>query len=314
MPKIINTIYGNISIPDLQDDLIINTLRLHGEWAYCEAAFLAPYVRESDVIWDVGAFLGTFGLGLTQACSETPAELIAFEPSSLLYPCIKDNLVRNARCSSKLFPHAIGKKSGYLRPQTVTEKNIGAIAYTEVNDGEGIRESDVECKSLSEIRSFLGDYNFLKLDAEGMENEIIRSDIVFIAEKKPTIWAECNESKSSILLLEALIWAGYKVFYVAFPAFRKDNFRQSKESIYPMAYEAALLASPRVQENDFEITIFGEELIIRKVETSYDLRKALWATPRWSLPEWVDMSKPELIALIGRNVRDEQLSHFLTGC
>jgi FkbM family methyltransferase len=284
---------------------------MHGEWAFAEQLLISRLILADDVVWDVGAFLGTFGIGVTRLSETAPAKLVAVEPSAALYPHLLANLERNAPCPFQIAPFAAGATSGRLRPCSGTgEGNAGAIAYEAATDGTEA-EGDVICKSLQDLRAEYGDYDVLKLDIEGMENDAIRGDIDYILNHRPVIWAECNESLSSILLLEALIWLKYEPVYVAFPAFRRQNFNGSTEAIYPMAYEAVLLAAPPKRLTSFHAEVPGEDIIVRPVKTSFDLRRALWNTPRWSMPEWAELSKPELVARLGRNQRQEELVAFL---
>jgi FkbM family methyltransferase len=304
----LQTIYGSVKAPDWNKDLIIRTLRTYGEWAFSEQLLLAPMLRQTDVLWDVGAFLGTFGLGVAQLAARPPTRLVSVEPSSVLQPFLTENLKRNAPCPVKIVPFAVGQTSGWLRPKGGVDANAGSLAY----DGTDVSYGAVPCRSLANLRAEYGDYNVLKLDVEGMENEAIRGDIPYIQESRPVIWTECNEDLSSILLLEALVWLGYEPLYVAFPFFRGKNFNRSQERIYPMAYEAVLLAAQPDRLASFTGKVEGEDIIVKPVKTSYDLRRALWATPRWSMPEWVDLTRPELVALLGRQMQKKELAEFLS--
>lgn len=296
-----------LTVPEWKDDLVVKTLRMYGEWAFSEQLLLAPMLRSEDNFWDVGAFLGTFGLGVAQLAQKPPAELVSVEPGHELQPFLKENLKANAPCRSRIAPFAVGQSTGWLKPQGDAGTNAGGIAYENSETSEGA----VPCRPLEDLRAEFGDYDVLKLDVEGMENAAIRGDIEFIKEHRPVIWAECNEHTSSVLLLEALVWLGYEPLYVAFPSFRSQNFNKSQERIYPMAYEAVLLAAMPDRIADFTGKVEGEDVIVRPVTTSYDLRRALWSTPRWSIPEWADMTRPELIALLGRLEQKQELSEFL---
>ena len=307
MPIELITAYGTLSAPDWQDDLIIRVLRAHGEWAYSEQLLIAPLLQAGDIVWDVGAFLGTFGIGVTQLSKAKLAKLVAIEPGATLYPHLLANLEQNAVCPFEIAPYAVGETAGRVRRRDVTDAgNAGAIAYEVADEG-----GDIICKSLQQLRVEHGDYDVLKLDIEGMENAVIRSDIDYILERRPVIWAECNETASSILLLEALCWLNYEPIYVAFPSFRKQNFNGSTETIYPMAYEAVLLAASSERLVAFRGIVDNEDIIIRQVKNSFELRQALWNTPRWAQPEWAGLSRPELVALIGHLARNESLDTFL---
>lgn len=301
------TAYGKFSTPNWQDDLIVRTLRAHGEWAFAEQLLIAPLIQSGDIVWDVGGFLGTFGIGVTQLSNAKPAKLVVVEPSAALYPHLLANLKKNAPCPFEVVPFGVAETAGRLRRRGSTDEgNAGAIAYEVADEG-----GDIISKTLQQLRAEHGDYTVLKLDIEGMENAAIRSDIEYIQQHRPVIWAECNETVSSILLLEALCWLQYEPIYVAFPAFRKQNFNGSADMIYPMAYEAVLLAAPPERLAAFRGVVDNEDIIVRPVKTSFDLRQALFNTPRWALPEWARMSKAELVAVIGHQMREENLHDFL---
>jgi FkbM family methyltransferase len=312
------TIYGRITVPDWPDDIILRSLAALGEWSYLEQEIVARVVREGDVLWDGGAFLGTFGIGVSQIAErggQPLSRLVAIEPGAELRLCLAENLGRNVTCGHIVLSCALGAVSGRLVPDTPADAvagNHGAIAYHAVEGPEDVPgTAGIECQPLWHLREQHGDYDILKLDIEGMEVEALKGDFEHIRARKPVIWAECNEALSSILLLEALVAAGYSPLYIAFPAFRQANFRGLVDLPYPMAYEAALLAAPAERLAGLDVSGLGEEIIVKPVTTSWDLRQALWTTPRWAEPAWTRASRAELVALLGRMSRGETLSKFL---
>jgi FkbM family methyltransferase len=270
-------------------------------------------VRKGDVLWDGGAFLGTFGIGVAQIAEQTGqplARLVAIEPGAELRPFLTDNLQRNVTCDHVLVACALGAVVGRLMPTDVMAGNHGALAYHATDQTEE-DAAGVESLPLWHLRAQYGGYDILKLDVEGMEVEALKGDFEYIRDHKPVIWAECNEALSSIKLLEALVAAGYAPLYLAFPAFRRANFRSVTDLSYPMAYEAVLLAALPDRLAQLDVTGLGEEVIVKPVTTSWDLRQALWATPRWADPSWTTASRAELIALLGRLKRGEVIRAFL---
>lgn len=307
-----DTIYGQITAPDWSDDLIVRSLSVLGEWSYLEQQILARLVRKGDVLWDGGAFLGTFGIGVAQIAGrsgQSLARLVAIEPGAELRPFLANNLQRNATCDHMLVACAVGSAAGRLVPADVLAGNHGALAY-HTTDKADEETPVVECLPMWHLRERYGDYDILKLDVEGMEVEALKGDFEFIRDRKPLIWAECNEAMSSLLLLEALVAAGYAPHYLAFPAFRQANFHAQIDLPYPMAYEAALLAAPPDRLAQLDVSGLGEEIIVKSVTTSWDLRQALWATPRWAQPAWTTASRAELIALLGHLTRGDSLGAF----
>ena len=297
-----------MTVPDWPDDLIVRTLRAYGEWSLAEQMLLSPMLRQTDALWDVGAFLGTFGLGVAQLASKPPRRIVVLEPSTILLPYLQDNLTRNAPCPFLIAPYAVGQEVARLRLRAdQDDRNAGAQSYETANAAE----EGLLGRSLRDLRAEYGDYDVLKLDIEGMENEAILGDIDYVQRSSPLIWAECNEHEASIALLESLVWLKYQPLYVAFPFFRKENTNRSSERIFPMAYEAALLAAPLDRLADFVGKVDGEEIIVRPVTTPDDLRQALWSTPRWAAPEWIELSREELIGLLGHQTLYGDLTKFL---
>lgn len=312
------TVYGEFETPEWPNDLIIKSLREYGEWSYCEQIMFAQLLKSGDALWDGGAFLGTFGIGVAQLAHQggrCPSKIVAIEPNRMLQNYLKKNLYINAPCPTELISSAIGPTSGTLEPDTSVSEgtrdgsvNTGARTYkaSTANSSE-----TVESRALWQLREIAGPYDAIKLDIEGMEGEALRGDFEYLRDRKPLVWAECNEALSSLMLLEVLVSAGYEPLYVALPAFRARSFRGELPALFPMAYEAALLAAPPERLYGLDPTATAEEIIVRPVRTSWDLRQALWLTPRWATPEWAKMSRPELVALLGRISQGADLGVFL---
>lgn len=307
----LDTLYGRLQIPDWPDDLIIRSLKELGEWCAIEPILAASLLEPGETLWDGGAFLGTFALGV--AAASRPAHVVAIEANPLLGPALTHNLAL-LPCPSDLVAKGLGARPCWLVPVDEDASNHGATAYRQSDEVPGTGPA-IACETLPGLRARLGDYDVLKLDLEGMELEALRADFAFLRARKPVIWAECNESRDSLDLLGALKWLNYDVLYVAFPAFRKANHRGSADLIFPMAYEAALVAGPadrlnRLAEQASDLAP-GEEILLRRIDTAYDLRRALFDTPRWARREWATMTRAELIAQLVRCRNGVKIETFL---
>jgi len=301
------SLYGPMSLPSAAtDDLIVRSLRDYGEWAFPEADLFSVLIESTDFVWDIGACVGTFGLGAT---IHNHARLLAVEANAAVYPCLQDNLARNAAGRSTAVMAAVGVEIGWATDIEKSPGNLGATRFAVSTHGQ---DAGVPMTTLRELRATHGDYDALKLDIEGMELDALRGDVDFLAHRKPLVWAECNENAASFYVWSGLKWLGYDPVYVAFPAFRKDNFKATGDCIYPMAYEAAIVgASPEILAR-LVAEADRRNLIVRPIETTFDLRQALWNTPRWSKDDWPAMSKAELIARLGRMSTGQTLETFFS--
>lgn len=309
-----STLYGPMDLPDWPDDLIVQALQLYGEWGAVETAIFGHLLPENAVLWDCGAFLGSFTLGVAKHCKLYAA--LAIEANPELAPFLESNLGRLAPCPVTVVLGGVGARQGSLRLQNQggVTANHGAQAY-DFGETDPDGADTVPCYPLKNLRRRYGDYTALKLDVEGMEVDVIKGDYAYIKERHPIIWAECNEEKSSLTILSALKSLGYKPVYVAFPAFRKKNYLSNPDLQYSFAYEASLFAAPHdlLDTIDWSHEVF-EDAIVREVATIFDLRKAMFDTPRWGRPDWEALSRAELIARLTRAISDQNFETFLTKC
>jgi FkbM family methyltransferase len=303
----ISTLYGLITAPDWNDDLIVRSLVACGEWAEAEAELMAPLLEASDSLWDLGAFLGTFTLGVSRFVQ--PREVLLLEPNPELYQHLEFNIGSNISYPSTILSAGVGVRSGWLCPKIAEDPlNRGARAYR-LSDTKECNSSI--CYSLPDLRRRFGAYNALKIDIEGMEADVLKGDIAYLEVHHPILWVECNENGDSLHLLGLLISLGYDVKYIAFPAFRRLNYKNTQRLIYPMAYEAALVAALPERMRRFTGEAEGEDTICRPVRTADELRRALFDTPRWCRYDWTMLNRAELIARLGRMQTGDRIEDFL---
>ena len=115
-----------------------------------------------------------------------------------MLPHLRVNLETNAPCPFEIAPFAVAGKSGRMRARADSgTDNAGAIAYEPADAGE----DGVDCLSLRDLRALYGNYDVLKLDIEGMEDEAIRGDAAFMSERRrssgPNAMKICKASSCS---------------------------------------------------------------------------------------------------------------------
>lgn len=305
----ITTRYGQLTVPNIRSDLIGRFLQHYGEWAWDEVSFVASMLPDNASVLDVGAFLGTFGLGVSL---HRPLRSLCFvEASPLNARMLERNVRRNAQVPAVVI-EALVTGSGYSRPAFghADPENLGSTSYAPGSTGELLVEPPLVLLTVSKIREEHGPFDLVKLDAEGMELEILRCDAEFLASGETTIWTECNEAPSSIELADLLLSWGLDLHYFAFPSHNPDNARRQTEALLPLAYEAGLLAAPR-SAPVLSDTLRRHGCILQPIWNSADLREMLWRTPRWGLPEWQGASAEQVAALAGHALRDDDRRSFL---
>lgn len=303
------TRYGPMRVPG-GADLISRFLRRYGEWSFLETDFVLGALSPGSRILDMGAFVGTFSLSMLRSA---PRRIVAIEGNPAVYPLLSENLARN--CTAEyLALHLVVGTHGVTSPVPAyaPADNLGAVSFVE-QDGLGTPsvETAPEVVGLQEIRRRHGDFEFIKLDIEGAELHALQADADWLSQHTPVLWVECNESPQSLKLLEFIAGLGYEVYYCAYPSYNPDNHLRDPEPMFPVAYEAGLLAVPRgtsVKLSEWQ-RLRGCDLI--RVRDAEHLRQCLWVTPRWGLGPWTNIPTSRLQALCSHLHRQESFDQFL---
>ncbi|WP_168171522.1 FkbM family methyltransferase [Lacimicrobium sp. SS2-24] len=162
-------------------------------------------VEDGDIIIDCGAFVGGFSV----ACANIAKLIIAIEPSSLNYFCLDNNLKPYENALALRF--ALGNECGVVQlncstsavEHSLLEPDDGDILYTET---VAISRVDALIKSIGIDR-----VDFLKLEAEGFEPEIITG----LGELRPKKLAidvspERNNESPANEIIKVLVNHGYE--------------------------------------------------------------------------------------------------------
>ncbi len=156
---------------------IAQTGRLdHDEWLF---KHLDQYVKEGDVVIDAGAHIGTHTIWYSKKVDHS-GKVYAFEASTKAYEC----LIHNCKGIKNISLHntALGEKSGTVTINEIAE-NQGMNFTTENGD---IPMITIDSLGLNKL-------NFIKIDCEGAEPEILDGATETIARCKPIMFIEINK-------------------------------------------------------------------------------------------------------------------------
>lgn len=300
----IETRYGLVR--GFRDDLICEFLRAYGEWSFFETLLINSVIPERSSIFDIGAFLGTFSMSM-----RTPRFILAVDANPLVAPLLTENLRRNLNSAHAVVSGAVGNMTTTFGEYT-DKQNFGSFRIC-AKAQAAASSTEIPAHSLAALREKFGDYDVLKIDIEGSEVDLLKSDAEWIKQHKPFIWAECNEDPRSLTLLEVLLDFGMEIYYFCYPCFNPENFNANAKRIFPVAFEGGLLAVPPGTTVTCPPVAAEAGARLSRMHSTNDLRVALWETPRWAEDEWKDMPASALIALCGRITLGQRFSDFLGG-
>lgn len=302
----IPTRYGPLHIPCRDPDLIEGFLRRYGEWGWDEACFIASVLPDGARVLDIGAYLGTFGLGVSLL--RPLGALCAVEANPALTPYLTANL-RLAPCPAAAVEAMVAPPGAPPRPGAAPADNASAASFVPGAPGDPI-PAPARAVTLERLRAEHGPFDLVKLDAEGMEAEIMRSDAEFLAEGGTALWVECNEHPRSLDLCALMLGWGLQVHLFAAPVHNPDNLGHDPAPTHPWSFEAGLLAAPR-RAPRLHPDLQRHHCILRPIGSGAELEEALWRVPRWGMPDWPLDDPAALAALAGRTIRNQPRDTFL---
>jgi FkbM family methyltransferase len=148
------------------------------------------YIKKSnakigDVIFDVGAYCGTQSIYWSKIVGES-GKVICFEPDSRNYDVLKKNIdLHNASNITAL------KLGLFSEDKTIYFSNNGSMGSQVIKEGNE-NTSEIQVRTLESIFKELNltKLDFIKMDIEGSEMEVLKSSKEFIQKLKPSFIIE----------------------------------------------------------------------------------------------------------------------------
>ncbi len=231
------TLWGPMLVPP-NDQYVAQSLIRTGEFSPEEFATWRRYLPEGSVVFDAGANIGAHTLAFASAIGMRGI-VFAIEPQRVLYQMLNGSLALCGARNVVARNVALGREDGgyaripmldYAAPQ-----NFGGLDLRAV-------PADAPCENIPirSIDSFgLPRLEFLKIDCEGMELDILHGAKETITKCRPVISAEADREPNQPAMLAWFRLNGYRVWWHKPPL----------GALFPTNISINLLALPREREN-----------------------------------------------------------------
>lgn len=186
-----------------------------------ENQFLKSLDLTGITILDVGGWEGVFAMFFARAVGKD-GRVIVFEPNPKNAEIIKENIALNNLSNVTVTQHAVGRASGVskLIVDTSLSSGTGTIhgnVHTKQNDS--VKQVDVDLISLDEFISQSGVVpDFIKIDVEGFEWEVLQGMSEFLENHSPMLFIEMHDDylqdskdKHGDDIVQYLLDRGYEV-------------------------------------------------------------------------------------------------------
>jgi FkbM family methyltransferase len=250
---------------------------MYGEWAQLEIDLMLRFVRPGDTVLDIGANVGTHTLAFARHVGSS-GSVVAFEPQREVYDLLTANVHGAGFSNVRCYRQAVGEKTGRLIVPPVdygAHVNTGLVSMAQLADGSAGEETEMVSIDGLDLKAC----RLVKIDVEGMEQEVLKGMSRTVDSFRPVVLVECNTIDSGVKSLLVRDWAGYEVFFARSSAFNPANYLGVSTDRFGVAQETNILFAPRalkhlVPESSRELTLIP----IRDFDT---LATALLETPRF---------------------------------
>ena len=154
-----------------------------------EVALLRSFVNAGDLIYDVGAHIGTFAIPLALAAGEN-GRVIAIEADAESLALLRQNLV-SLGLQSRVTP-----RLGIAGGRDISYRRVGVARHSSatyfVPDPKGVAMPVIALDDLADRSIPPRRVAMIKIDVEGMELAVLQSAAKTIARDRPVLYVEIS--------------------------------------------------------------------------------------------------------------------------
>jgi FkbM family methyltransferase len=245
LPKInrlAKTRYGSM-IYNRNDQFIGKSLELYGEWSQNELDFMGRYISEGDYCIDVGANIGTHALYFADLVGKTGC-VAAFEPQRIVFQLLCANIALNQHMNVNTFNTAVTASEQIVHLPNLDPlvfNNFGAASLQpSSNTAYPVKGIPLDALSFPRL-------DFIKIDAEGSEPEIVRGAVELLQKHQPLVYAEYYPERHSECLIHLFRTLDYRVYMHPTPSFNPSNFNKEAKNIFGEYVEHSLFCVPKTK-------------------------------------------------------------------
>ena len=231
------------------DEFIGLSMREYGEFSEIELSLMLKFIMKDDVVFDIGANIGAFTVPFAKKVGDF-GEIYSFEPQKLIYEILHENVNKNKLKNVKVFNIGVGKKEEELELNDIDYSKVGnfggvSFKYESSSFTKNIKNKKykVKVKNLDQLTE-IKKCNFIKMDVEFMELEILTGGKNFLKKFRPILWIENHKlypNKINKFLLEN----DYNAYWVYSTAFNKSNYFINDNNYFGELGTLNTLAIPR---------------------------------------------------------------------
>ena len=227
---------------NIHDAYVGRSLDQYGEFSEGEVDLLRQFVKPGHVILDVGANIGAHTVWMAQAVGATGI-VLAFEPQRIVYQTLCANLALNSITNVHCFHAAVGKAPGQIIVPPLDysrTNNFGGLELGGYRHGEMVPTLNIDGLNLPKC-------DLLKIDVEGMEQEVLQGAVQVIAARSPTLYVENDRKEKATSLIRFIDDLGYNMYWHTPALYNPNNFTGNSQNVFGRVVSMNMLCLPKTR-------------------------------------------------------------------
>ncbi len=227
------------------DAYIGRSLRTYGEYCEDDIRLFQKVVRPGNTVLDVGANIGAHTVFFANAVGRT-GRVVAIEPLRSNFQMLCANLTLNGLDQVEPVHMAVGRKAGTVQVPRARLMNVGNQGAFSLKDPlpDGATLDTVPMTTVDALN--LESCHFIKIDVEGMEEEVLQGAVATLKRHQPFLHLENNRKDQSPALIQALFDMDYACFWHPSRYFDPENYFGVEKNIFQKSIELNMVAVPRL--------------------------------------------------------------------
>lgn len=234
---------------------------LHDNFEQGEQGFLLQFLRPGMTILDIGAHHGLYSLLASKKVSPG-GHVIAFEPSPRELRRLRRHLSLNRRRNVQVEPLALGDTEETRELYVVLGQETGCNSLRPPAISEPVRKIRVPVTTIDRYiqRTGIQRVDFMKLDVEGAELEVLKGGTRLWSDFKPVVLCELADVRTepwgyrSVAIYEFLVALSYRWFSITLEGrllscLRKERFH---ENLLAVPHEKLKLVTDSIMDESGE--------------------------------------------------------------
>ncbi len=196
-------------------DLIGWKIFFFGEYEFDTNKILELYLKQDDIVIEAGANIGSETLLISKKL--TKGTIYCFEPNPYSYERLKINISINELTNVHTYDYALGEEDSEIKFHIYPKGFCNSGMSSKYMETPITHEITVAQKTVDSfiIENNITKLDFIKMDIQGAEMDLITGASETLKKFKPTIFTEaCEPYNDTKKLYELLVSLGYDVFLI----------------------------------------------------------------------------------------------------